>query len=305
MDKVLLVGGSGMVGIQLQKKLLDRGYSVSILGRSKSKFENIDSYIWNIETGEINEAAISAADYIINLAGAGIADSKWSEARKKVIISSRVDSTKLLVETIKKTNSNPKAYISASAVGYYGAKTSDKIFKEEDLPADDFLSNCCQAWEDSSKELKDLNIRRTIIRIGIVLSNNGGALTKMIPPFKLGLGSAIASGKQHMPWIHIDDLCEIFIKAIEDSKMEGVYNAVSPNPVTNEEFSAELAKTLKKPYWLPNIPTTIMKLILGEMSILVTEGSRISCNKTLSKGFTFKHPKLKEALNDLVLTEKI
>jgi len=300
MENVLLVGGSGLVGRQLRKKLILKGYSVSILGRSKSKLENVDSYLWDINSKTIDKNSITSADYIINLAGAGIADKRWSKTRKKIIISSRVDSTKLLVETIKKTTSTPKAFISASAVGFYGAITSDIILSEDDLPSDDFLSNCCQLWENSSKEIEALNIRRVIIRVGIVLSNKGGALTKMTLPFKLGLGSALASGNQYMPWIHIDDLCEIFIKAIEDQEIKGAFNATSPSPITNNDFSSTLVETLKKPYWLPNIPTFIIKLLLGEMSVLVTEGTRVSSKKILSTGFTFKYSKLESALISLL-----
>ena len=300
MDRVLIVGGSGMVGAQLQKKLIERGYSVSILGRSKSKVDINCFFKWNIETKTIDEEAITSADYIINLAGAGIAAKRWTNARKKEIISSRVDSTKFLVETIKKTNSKPKAFISASAIGYYGAITSDKIFNENDSQSEDFLGTCCQAWEDASKEIVELNVRRTIIRIGIVLSNNGGALTKMLPPFKFGFGSAIATGKQYMPWIHIDDLCEVFIKAIEDSKMEGIYNATSPNPPTNNGFSIALAKVLKKPYFLPNIPSFLIKTALGERAVIALKGNKVSAEKIKAKGFKHEYLKLEDALINLL-----
>ncbi len=304
MNNVLLVGGSGLVGKQLQKQLILKGYSVSVLGRTIASSNKVKSYQWDLAKNLINEDAIIKADYIINLAGAGIADKRWSKTRKKELVDSRVNSTKLLVETIKKRNSKPKAFISASAVGYYGAINSDKIFSEDDLPTDDFLSNCCQLWENSSKDLESLKIRRIIIRVGIVLSNKGGALTKMITPFKLGFGSTIADGKQYMPWIHIDDLCEIFIKAMENNEMEGAYNAASPNPSTNNEFGSILAKTLNKPIWIPNIPTFIIKFLLGEMSVLVTEGSRVSSNKILATGFTFKHSNLESALIDLLSKKK-
>ena len=300
MDKVLLVGGSGMVGKQLQKKLLARGYTVLILGRSESKSENVKSYLWNIATKKIDEEAIKSADYIINLAGAGIADRRWTASRKKEIVSSRVGATNLLIQTIIKTKTNPKAFISASAIGYYGALTSDKIFTEDDLPSNDFLSHCCQLWEQSSNKIEDLSIRRVVLRIGVVLSEKGGALSKIKAPFRLGLGSAIGSGKQYIPWVHIDDLCECFIKAIEDPLMKGPYNIVSPNPTPNSEFSAVLAQVLKKPYWLPNIPERLIQLFMGEMAVIVTKGSRVSCNKILSNGFMFKYPNLKEALKHLL-----
>lgn len=300
MKRVLIAGGSGLIGSQLQTKLLTKGYIVSILGRSKPKIENVNSVLWDIKSKTIDEKAITSADYIINLAGAGIANSRWTTSRKETIISSRVDSTELLIQTIIKTKSTPKAFISASAIGYYGAITSDKIFTEEDSPGNDFLSTSCKLWENSSKQLKELNIKRTIIRVGVVLSNKGGALSKMITSFKYGLGSAIASGKQYMPWIHIDDLCEIFIKAIEDKEMEGTYNAVSPSSTNNNEFGKSLSEVLGKPYWLPNIPKIALKIVLGEMAILITEGSRASCNKIQCKGFTFKYPTLKEALQNLL-----
>jgi uncharacterized protein (TIGR01777 family) len=300
MEKVLIVGGSGMVGNQLQKKLINRGYSVAILGRAKHKLPEVKSYIWDIKQKTIDEEAIKTADYIVNLAGAGIADARWTDSRKETILSSRVDSTTLLIQTLIKTNSKPKAYISASAVGYYGAITSQKIYTEEDLPSADFLSTTCQSWENSSNPILDLKIRRVLIRIGVVLSNKGGALAKLKIPFKFGLGSAVASGQQYIPWIHIDDLCESFIKAIEDSKMNGIYNAVAPNPETNKSFSSILAKVLNKPFWMPNVPQFVLQLLMGEMSVIITKGSQVSCKKLLATGFHFKYPTLTEALNNLV-----
>lgn len=298
MEKILIVGGSGLLGKSLQKKLIEKGFEVMTLGRLGSIKSNV--FTWDLTKKTIQKEAVTSADYIINLAGAGIGERRWTVSRKKTLIDSRVESTKFLIQTIIQTKSTPKAYIAASAVGYYGGITTNKTYTESDLPSKDFLGECTSKWEESSTKIEEINVRRVIFRIGVVLSRSGGALFKLLPPFKLGLGAAIGTGKQYFPWIHIDDLCNGFIYAIENSKINGTYNLVSPSIDTNKELSKILSNVLKKPYWLPNIPSFILKLILGKMATLVVDGSKISCKKFLKTGFNFDYTDLNKALSNLL-----
>ncbi len=202
---------------------------------------------------------------------------------------------------IKHKEIKPKAFISASAIGYYGAITAEKVFYETDLPASDFLGETCRLWEQSADKFKNSDTRVVKIRTGVVLAEQGGALSKMIVPVKLGFGSAIGSGKQYMPWIHIDDLCNIYIKAIEDIQMSGAYNAVAPQHTTNVEFTRALASILKKPFWFPAIPAFMLKMIFGEMAEMLLRGSRVSSEKIIKAGYKFKFANLQAALTDLLL----
>ncbi|MRT94462.1 TIGR01777 family oxidoreductase [Ancylomarina sp. 16SWW S1-10-2] len=298
MAQVLISGGSGLVGKTLCEKLKTKGYDVAILSRSnKSEFK---TYLWNPAKNEIDPEAISSSDYIIHLAGANIAEKRWSKSRKELIVDSRVKSANLIFNEVKKQNKELKAFISASGVGYYGAITSEEIFTEESRVANDFLGETCAKWESAAKQFETLNIRTTMLRTGIVLTKQGGALSKMSIPVKLGLASALGNGKQYLPWIHIDDLCEIYIKAIEDTDMNGIFNAVAPDSQTNKSFTQTLAKTLNKPYWLPNTPSFLLNMILGEMSVIVLEGSRAASDKILKRGYAFKFPKLEDALNEIL-----
>lgn len=299
MATVLITGGSGLVGTHLSRKLIDKGYKVAVLSRAHHKGEDIHTYTWNIEKGEIEKEALETADYIIHLAGAGIADKKWTAKRKQEIVDSRIKSSQLILSKLKERDHKPKAFITASAVGYYGAITSEKIFSENDPPANDFLGDTCRQSERSADGFRELGIRTVKIRSAIVLAKEEGMLAKLSLPVKLGVGSAIGSGKQYLPWIHIDDMCGIYIKAIEDEQMQGAYNASAPDPKTNDELTETLAHVLKKPFWFPNIPAIILKFILGEMSLLLLTGSRVSSEKIRAAGYTFLFPDLKSALEDL------
>jgi len=303
MATVLIAGGSGLVGKHLSKQLKEKGYDVIILSRVRKQDTATPSYIWNFNTNEIEKEAIDKSDYIIHLAGANIGAKRWTKSRKEEIINSRTKTTKLIFDSIRKQNINIKAYIAASAIGYYGTITTEKIFKESDIPANDFLGNVCMKWEEKTDTFKEIGIRTVIIRTGVVLSKEKGALSKMITPVKIGVGSAIGTGKQYLPWIHIGDLCDIYIKAIEDQTMEGSYNAVAPDFKTNKDFTKILASVLNKPFWFPNIPAFTMKMIFGEMSSILLKGSRVSSDLIISKGYHFTFPNLKNALMDL-LTEK-
>lgn len=302
MTTVLISGGSGLIGRHLCKKLKEKGYNVAILSRTKQHNNNSDIqiYTWNLDKKEIEKKALETADYIIHLAGANIWDKRWTTKRKQLIIDSRVKTGQLIFDKIKENKHKLKAFISASAVGYYGAITSDKIFSETDPPADDFLGETCRQWEQSADRFEELGVRTVKIRTAPVLTKQGGALAKMITPVKMGIGSAIGNGKQYLPWIHINDLCGIYIKAIEDMQMNGAFNAVAPDHRVNEDFIRTLARVLKKPFWFPNIPAIAMKIIFGRMSEVVLKGSRVSSDKIRKAGYTFQFPDLESALTDLV-----
>lgn len=298
METVLIAGGSGMLGIHLKNKLIKKGYQVNVLGRANS--EDSTFFTWNLERKEIDLEAITSANYIINLAGAGITDKRWSKFRKNLLISSRVDSTQLLMDSIVKTKATPKAFISASGVGYYGGFTSDKIFVESDSAANDFLGDCCVKWEQATFKNAPTNVRKVVLRIGVVLTQKSGALAKIAFPFRFGLGANLATGKQYFPWIHIDDLCNGFVYAIENESMVGSYNLVAPSYVTNSELGKIISNILKKPFFMPNVPSFLLKIILGEMAVVVTEGSRVSSEKIQKEGFVFRYTSLKNALSHLL-----
>jgi uncharacterized protein (TIGR01777 family) len=299
MATVLISGGSGLIGKALTKKLLAKGYIVKLLSRRKTEVQNDCHFQWDIESQFIEKEAVANTDYIIHLAGENIGKKRWTSARKQEILKSRLQSTQLLFNAIKENNFPLKAFISASAIGYYGAVSSEHIFDETDENASDFLGKTCHLWENAVDQFQTLGIRTLKLRTGVVLSNNGGALNKMALPIKLGIGAALGSGKQYMPWIHIDDLCEIYIKAIEDNEMHGAYNAVAPDDKTNEDFIHGIAKALHQRIFLPNIPAFVLKLMLGEMSDMILKGSRVSSAKIEKTGFKFQFPSLETALTNI------
>ena len=298
---VLISGGSGFVGNHLTNLLLSKGYTVSILSRSeRQNKKDIFYYKWDVAKQFIEEEAVLKADYIIHLAGENIAEKRWTAKRKAAIIDSREKSAQLLYIVLKKHYKKLDAFVSASAVGYYGAVNGQEICSEDDAPANDFLGYACQKWEDSIDFIENLNIRTIKIRTGLVMGRNDGFLKKLIPLFKYRLGSALGSGKQYMPWIHIDDLCGIYLKAIVDNEMSGPYNAAVNDDTTNSIFSKTLARIFGYSIWLPNVPEFVLKIALGEMSKIVLTGRRVSSDKIEKTGFEFKYTNLEEALKDCV-----
>jgi uncharacterized protein (TIGR01777 family) len=291
MAKILITGGTGLVGTKLTKMLIDKKHEVIILSRNP---KNKNEFKWDISKKYVDKKAFENIDYIIHLAGAGIADKRWTDERKKIIIDSRVQTANLLFNTIKENNINLKGFISASGIGYYGAITTNTIFKESDSVGDDFLGEVCQKWEDAAHQFEGLNIPVTILRTGIVLSEKGGALEKM----RLPVISPIGSGKQYLPWIHMDDLCDMYIQAIE-TNLKGIYNAVAPEHHTSITFSKALAKNINRPYIGICVPIFMLKLLFGELSIILLEGSRISAKKIEKNGYSFRFKTLKKALNTL------
>lgn len=295
MRKVLITGGSGLIGRRLSFLLKSRGYEVRILSRSNNPKNSYKTFLWNISEKTINDSAFEDLNHIIHLAGAGIADKRWSEKRKKEIIASRVASTNLLYNTVKRLKTPLDSFISASATGYYGAITSETIFEEKDKPAKDFLGKVCSLWEDSIFQFNEIKIRTVALRTGIVLSKDGGALKKMKTPIITSLGN----GKQYMPWIHIDDLCELYIKAIEDQEFKGAFNAVSSEHICNLSFSKKVSKIFNHPFLAVGTPSFILQIVFGEMSTIILNGSRISANKIKQAGFKFKFENLEKALKNL------
>lgn len=294
--KILITGASGLIGPALSEVLSER-HSVIHLSRT-TRTGNTPTYVWNIGTGEIDLPSIAQTDAIIHLAGASVGEKRWTASWKKEILDSRVQSTRLLLESLKNNVHSVKTFVAASAIGYYGFK-DDSIFDEESGPGEDFLATVTKQWEDEVDKIKSLDIRVVKIRIGIVLSKKGGALEKMVLPIKYGIGSPLGSGKQYLSWIHMDDLRGIFSKAIEDEKMVGAYNAVA-DWVTNEEMTKTIAKVLRKPLWLPNVPGPALRLILGEMAQIVLNGSKVSSEKVKQAGYQFKFDNLAGVLTDLL-----
>lgn len=301
MASILVTGGTGFIGRALCDLLREKGHTVLILSRTKT--DNPNTFYWNLAEHYVDPEAIIKADYIIHLAGEGIADKRWNKERKGLLVSSRVDSANLLFEKVKELHPNLKGFISASGIGYYGATTSEKIYNENDVAGRDFVSTICKLWEKAANQFNKINIRTVIFRTGVVLSNEGGALEKLSQPIKLGVGAALGSGEQYIPWIHMEDLCNMYFLAIENEEIKGIYNAVAPEHINNKALTKTIAKKLKKPLWLPNIPTFVMKLILGKMAVIILEGSRVSSEKIMATGFKFNYPNIKEALENLLSKE--
>ncbi|MDV7187210.1 TIGR01777 family oxidoreductase [Lutibacter sp. TH_r2] len=298
MKTILITGGTGLIGKTLQQKLILLGFKVTILSRRKS--EDLNVFYWNISEGIIEEKAIKQADYIIHLAGAGIADKRWTAKRKEILVNSRVNSTQLLLKKVKELNPNLKGFIAASGIGYYGAITSNKIYNEEDIPGSDFLAEICKVWEKESFKFQKNNIRTVVLRTSVVFSEKGGALEKIINPIKKGIGAVLGTGKQYMPWIHIDDLCTMYVEAITNKNIIGIYNAAAPEHITNKELTLKIAAILNKKIILPAVPSFMLKLIFGKMAIILLEGSRVSSKKIEKTGFSFKYTTVNSALKNLL-----
>jgi len=270
---------------------------VSHLSRSAGTDARVTTYLWDLDKGEIDEHCIDGADIIVHLAGAGIADKPWTEKRKKELINSRVKSIELIYDLLRDKKHGVNAVISASAIGYYSDR-GDELMYEERAPSNDFMSNCCMLWEDAVDKGNDLGLRVVKLRTGVVL-DRGGALAKMEMPVKYFFGSPLGNGKQWIPWIHWQDVVDMYLFGIENESLAGVYNMVAPNPVTNKQLTIAIAKQLHKPLWLPNVPAFFLKLLLGEMSTLVLGSTKVSAQKIENAGFKFKFPGIEGALKEI------
>ena len=301
MKTILITGGTGLIGRYLIKSLSKASNTIYVLTRSESRFENNVNFInWDPDSQRLDLSNIPAVDYIINLAGASIDGSRWTNSYKRKILESRLNSTRLLFKEIKKLKQKPSLYIGASATGFY--KKNTKVAQvEEDYKGSDFLSDVVAKWEKESNNFMKYGIRTVLLRIGLVLSKDGGVLKKLYPIFKLFLGVPIGSGRQTISWIHIKDLVDFIHKSIGDNKISGVYNLTAPEVITNYKFTEELALVWKRPVF-PKIfkaPSLIVKLLFGEQSSLVLNGLNVSSNKIESTSFKFSFINIKSALKDI------
>lgn len=306
MQTVLITGGTGLIGKAITGDLTDKGYHVILLTRKapreKSDAPNIEFALWDIKKQTINIDALQKADHIIHLAGAGVVDEKWTAAYKKEILESRTESSKLLINSLKNNPNKVKTIVSASAIGWYGedAGKDGKPFVETGAAATGFLGETCRLWEQSISPFEAPGKRLVKLRTGIVLSNNGGALVEFKKPIMFGVAGILGNGKQVVSWIHIDDLCRMYIEAIENDQLSGVYNAVAPAPVTNKTLTIELANTMKGKFYIPlHVPAFILKIMLGERSMEVLKSTTVSCAKIQQTGFIFLYPIIKTALKQL------
>jgi uncharacterized protein len=310
MANILITGGTGMVGRALTQLLVAKGHHVAVLTRNatSSNNPNISYHQWDIPNNTIDPIAISQADHIIHLAGAGVADKRWNKARKQEILDSRVQSGELLVHALKTIPNQVQSLVSASGIGWYGPDTAKSLEKGfmEDAPADKaFLGETCRLWENAIKPVEALGKKLVIFRFGIVLSNDGGAMIEFKKPVKFGIAAILGSGKQIISWIHIKDLCNLLIQSLDDQQFNGIYNAVAPETVTNKEFMLTLAKKMKGSFFLPfHVPAFLLKLVLGEMSIEVLKSAKVNSFKIQSAGFKHAYPTIDQALEELVQSSK-
>ncbi|MDG1147508.1 MAG: TIGR01777 family oxidoreductase [Crocinitomicaceae bacterium] len=295
---VLITGANGMLAKQVAKQL-EGDYTIRFLTR---KVTRSNEFLWDLENKTIDPNALKDVHTIVHLAGSSIADKRWTKKRKELILSSRVDSARLILEECKKNDITLDAFISASAVGYYGTATTNNIYTEESENGTDFLSTVCKEWENAAYafELNGVAKRVAVLRIGIILAKNGGALQKVVRPIKSRIGSAIGTGKQYMPWIHINDLSRLFNFVIVNEELSGNFNAVAPEHATNNELTKGIAKVLHRRLIFPNVPRLIIRALFGEMGEIVLNGSRVSSDKIVSAGFEFKFGELKDALSSVV-----
>lgn len=295
-----------MIGTAIRKKLISKGHEVIILTRDKSKYtnENSLSYAeWDLEKQTIERAAIEKADHVINLAGAGVADKRWTEKRKQEIRDSRVKAGQVLVKSLSEIPNKVQSVINASAIGWYGPDGQHRIerpFTETDHAYTDFLGSTCLQWQQSIEPVRQLGKRLAIIRTGIVLAKEGGAFPEFVKPLKFGTATILGSGKQIVSWIHIDDLVNIYIYAIENADMKGVFNAVAPHPVTNKELILSIARARKKFFIPVKVPSVVLKTVLGEMSVEVLKSATVSGRKVMDEGFQFQFSNISSAVGSLV-----
>lgn len=298
---ILITGATGLVGNKLVSSLRKDNHSIHYLSTSKSKLKknlNYKGFYWNPSTGEIDKKAFEDVSIIIHLAGASISK-KWTKAYKKEILESRVEGANLIFETLKTNPNKVERFISASAIGIY-PNDLNYIYHEDNTQIDDsFLGEVTELWEKSANQFKSLSILVSTIRIGVVFAKESGALVEMTKPIKYGLGAVLSSGQQYVSWIHVDDLVAIF-KYVLDNNLNGVYNAVSPYPITNEELTKAIAKTINKPLFLPNVPKFMLNLLLGEMHIILTSSQNVSSRKILDDGFQFHFASLNKSLQNLL-----
>lgn len=298
--RVLITGATGLVGSRITRLCHDKGIDVNYLTTSKKKLEQSEKYhgyYWNPSTGEIDAACLEDVGAIINLAGENVFQ-PWTEKARKRIRSSRTDSLNLLYKVLSENEHEVGQLVSASAIGIYPSSFQKMHTEDENTVSDTFLGEVVQEWESAADRLRELQLRVAKIRIGLVLSSEGGALPQLEKPIRFNVGTPLGSGKQWQSWIHIEDLARIFLHAVENG-LDGVYNGVAPNPVTNEELTRQLAKIMDKKVWLPNVPSFALKLVMGDMSEMVLDSQLVSSKKIEETGYQFRYINLEKALKDL------
>lgn len=308
MAVVLISGGTGLIGSHLSKYLIERGFDIVILSRNKnlsSENPKISYSYWNVKEKIIDAEVIKKADHIVHLAGAGVMDKKWSDDYKKKIIDSRTKSAELIINCLKEDHPNVKSFVSASAIGWYGADSElpakNEPFIESDLPSKDFLGETCVHWEASVEPVAAMGIRLVKLRTGIVLSNKGGAFEEYKTPMKFGLASILGSGKQIVSWIHIDDLCRMYCEGIQNNYLHGSYNAVAPEPVSEKKLILTLGQKMRNKFFIPiYVPAFSLKLIFGKRSVELLKSTTVSNKKIKATGFTFLYPSIESAIEELV-----
>lgn len=298
--RVLITGATGMIGSELTRLCHEKGIDVNYLTTSKSKIskeENYKGFYWDAKSGEIETGCLDGVKTIVHLAGATIAE-PWSPSYKKTIIKSRIETAALLLKTLRENEHQVENFISASAIGYYPSSLQKLYYEDFPQASETFVGEVVKKWEAAADEFEQEGLDVAKIRVGLVLSKEGGMLAKVKKPMSINLGAPLGSGKQWQSWIHIEDLAGIFLFAIEN-ELSGVYNAVAPNPVTNKELTKELASQMGKAVWLPNVPAFVLKGLLGEMSEIVLSSQLVSSDKIQSAGYSFKFKNLSRALGDL------
>ena len=309
---VLISGGTGLIGTHLSKYLVANGFDVVILSRNKntaSKNPKISYSYWNVKDKVIDVEVVKKTDHIVHLAGAGVMDKKWTEDYKKKIEDSRTKSAELIISCLKEGDHNVKSFVSASAIGWYGADSKlpgkNEAFIESDMPSKDFLGETCVLWEASVEPVTTMGIRLVKLRTGIVLSNKGGAFKEYKTPLKFGLASILGSGKQIVSWIHIDDLCRMYFEGIRNNYLHGSYNAVAPEPVSEKKLILTLGQKMRNKFFIPiYIPSFSLKLIFGKRSVELLKSTTVSNKKIKATGFTFLYPSIEAAIEELVANKE-
>ncbi len=296
--KILITGGTGTVGKHLSHLLTVKGHKVVLLSRDPKAGSVYKMFKWDIQKQEIDPSCIEGVDTIIHLAGAGIADERWTDERKQILINSRTDSIALIYKLLKENSHQVKSVVSASAAGYYSNR-GDDLMHEKNKPASDFLAHCCVEWENAVDEGISLGLRVVKFRTGVILDKESGALEKIAQPVKYGVGAPLGSGKQWVSWIHLQDVSDMYVYGIDNESLSGAYNMCSPYPVTNSSLTKAIAKQLRKPLWLPKVPAFALKLALGEMSAVVLGSTKMSTQKVEETGFSFTFPEINKALQDI------
>lgn len=307
MEEILITGGTGMIGKALTQALIERGYNVIVLSRQvndkqKTKNDKLSYALWDIGKQTIDKEAFAKADHIIHLAGASVAEKRWTDKRKQEIVNSRVESGKLIVESLKTISNKVRTVISISGIGWYGPDPqipNQQPFSENDGVDKSFLGETCRQWEAAIEPVSFMGKRLIKFRTGIVLSNDGGMIVELKKPLRVGFATILGSGKQVVSWIHIDDLVRLFMYALETSSMEGVYNAVAPKPASNKDIVLEIAKRGGGKFIPVHVPAFALKIRLGEMSVEVLKSATVSSEKIQQAGFIFQYTDLESAMSQL------